>query len=160
MILIRDSKLDSSHDVRGVKNFFPKFLTASMPTTSDVEDALRRLLNAINSLPASCVAGRRDGPLAEYLSPTVTLSADNEPTTVFPTHEEGPYYAFNRHWERVFQKHPSDPSAKLHSLVSRGKHGIILAHAWAAHYATVVPATDLPMIKLRVEQLLQSISDV
>ena len=97
---------------------------------------LKALLTAIEGLPPSFQSGRRSDPLGTYLTPG--LSDDGDPKPVFPVDEDGPYGTFNTAWERVFQKCPSDADDKLKKLVhhGRGKHGLILAHAWAEHYAT------------------------
>ncbi|KAJ7491842.1 hypothetical protein B0H11DRAFT_2008061 [Mycena galericulata] len=119
---------------------------------------LKTLLNAIKSLPDSTQNGRRDGPLGKHLTPDLTK--DDNPQPVFPTHEDGPYYVFNMRWERVFQKQPGDPDNKLEKLVShgRGKHGLLLAHAWAEHYAGVVKSDERDLIQLRVQTLLSFIT--
>ncbi|KAJ7903255.1 hypothetical protein B0H13DRAFT_1882099 [Mycena leptocephala] len=68
--------------------------------------------------------------------------------------------SFNIEWEHVFQaKSRDEPLSAKFPLVCRGKHGLILAHAWASHYAGLesTTATDLDMIRLRVEALLRLI---
>ncbi|KAF7354492.1 hypothetical protein MVEN_01138500 [Mycena venus] len=74
---------------------------------------------------------------------------------------DGLYFIFNAQWERVFQKLPGQPDNKLTNLVAygRGKHGLILAHAWAAHYATVVTPAERDLIQLRVQSLLKLITN-
>ncbi|KAJ6580783.1 hypothetical protein B0H19DRAFT_1251081 [Mycena capillaripes] len=99
-------------------------------------------------------SGRRDDPLRKYLTPGLT-KGDN-PKPAFPSHKDGAYFVFNQEWERVFQKQPGDPDDKLQKLVShgRGKHGLILAHGWAEHYAAVAEPDERNLIQLRVQTLL------
>jgi hypothetical protein len=130
--------------------------TSEMSPTSLQED-LDKFLAAINSLPPSCLTGRRDGPLAKYLSPGLTKDADPKPT--FPCYSDGQYFTFNSQWENVFQKKPGDPPDKMRTLMSRGKHGLILAHAWAAHYARVVEANERELIQIRVQAVLTQITE-
>ncbi|KAJ7210114.1 hypothetical protein GGX14DRAFT_394910 [Mycena pura] len=115
---------------------------------------LKALLTAIEGLPPSFQSGRRSDPLGTYLTPG--LSDDGDPKPVFPVDEDGLYGTFNTAWERVFQKCPSDADDKLKKLVhhGRGKHGLILAHAWAEHYATVVTSDERALIQLRAQTLL------
>jgi hypothetical protein len=124
-----------------------------------VQRLLDSLKAAIDGIPPGVVAGRRDGPLAKYLTPK--LSKDNPPTEIFPYDaEDGAYSSFNIEWEHVFQaKSRDEPLSAKFPLVCRGKHGLILAHAWASHYAGLesTTATDLDMIQLRVEALLRLI---
>ncbi|KAJ7125960.1 hypothetical protein C8R44DRAFT_874357 [Mycena epipterygia] len=108
-----------------------------MSASTSLEEDLKTLLTAINNLPPSSQSGRRDDPLGKYLTPGLTKGDDPKP--VFPSHTDGAYVAFNREWERVFQKRPGDPDDKLQKLVShgRGKHGLILAHATGVIDSTV-----------------------
>ncbi|KAJ7676361.1 hypothetical protein B0H17DRAFT_1238116 [Mycena rosella] len=96
-----------------------------------MDESLGRLRAAIDGLPASIRTGRRDGPLVKYLTPA--LSKDDEPQPVFPSHKDGP-------------------------LVSRGKHGLILAYTWAAHYAPLVAPDELFLVELRIQTLLALIT--
>ncbi|KAJ7042300.1 hypothetical protein C8F04DRAFT_1176457 [Mycena alexandri] len=59
----------------------------------------------------------------------------------------------NERWEHVFQRLPADPPDKLQRLICRGKHGLILAYSWAAHYATVVGRDEKDLVQMRVQQL-------
>ncbi|KAJ7810200.1 hypothetical protein B0H13DRAFT_2384731 [Mycena leptocephala] len=101
----------------------------------EMMEDLDKLLVAINSLPASCLTGRRDGPLANL------------------------YFSFNRKWERAFQKKPGDPPNKIQTLMCCGKHGLILANAWAAHDAGVVGIDEQDLIQNRVQALLGQITE-
>jgi hypothetical protein len=118
---------------------------------------LDTLLTAIKNLPAAAQSGRRHDPAGKHLTPGLTKGDNPEPA--FPSHKDGPYAVFNEQWERVFQRQPGDPADKLEKLVShgRGKHGLILAHAWATHYATVVKPDEKILIQLRVQTLLNLI---
>ncbi|KAJ7312785.1 hypothetical protein DFH08DRAFT_821949 [Mycena albidolilacea] len=121
---------------------------------------LEALLTAIKNLPAAAQSRRRHDPAGKYLTPGLTKGDNPEPT--FPSHKDGPYAVFNEQWECVFQlqRQPGDPDNKLEKLVShgRGKHGLILAHAWATHYATVVKLDEEILIQLRVKTLLNLIT--
>ncbi|KAJ7029848.1 hypothetical protein C8F04DRAFT_1368731 [Mycena alexandri] len=102
--------------------------------SKSLDQDLGKLRAVIDGLPPSCHSGRRDGPLAEYLMPTLSSTTEENPQLVFPTSSDGPYSIFNKQWERVFQRKPTDPSDKLQRLMCRGQHGLILAYSWAAHY--------------------------
>ncbi|KAJ7788737.1 hypothetical protein B0H14DRAFT_3892262 [Mycena olivaceomarginata] len=114
----------------------------------------RRLL--IHSIPPGIVAGTRHGLLAKCLTPK--LSDDDPPVEIFPYDTaDGAYNSFSTQWERVFQaKSISEPLSSKFPLVCRGKHGLILAHAWASHYVNLTSATaeDIGMIIPRLEALL------
>ncbi|KAF7346736.1 Reverse transcriptase-RNase H-integrase [Mycena sanguinolenta] len=129
-----------------------------MATSTSIDEDLETLHTAIKNLPASAQSGRHDNPLAKFLTPGLTKGDDPKPD--FPTHKDGAYLIFNQQWEHVFQKKPGDPDNKLENLVSRGrgKHGLILAHAWAAHYTTVVEPGERELIQLRVQTLLNLIT--
>ncbi|KAJ7026446.1 hypothetical protein C8F04DRAFT_1268083 [Mycena alexandri] len=81
---------------------------------------------------------------------------------VFPVDKQnGAYYSFNNLWENVFQKRPEDDPDKLEKVVSNGhgKHGLILAHAWATHYGSVVRPDERGLVQLRVQNLLRLIDE-
>ncbi|KAF7290227.1 hypothetical protein MIND_01336300 [Mycena indigotica] len=125
-----------------------------MATPASLEARLVDLEKAINNLPEQSRTGCRDAPIAKHLAPST-----NDGVIVYPTHEEGPYYAFNRGWERVFSKKPNEPATGLYPLITRGRHGVILAHSWAKHFAAEVEADQKQLILLRVEQLLLLIQE-
>ncbi|KAJ7025223.1 hypothetical protein C8F04DRAFT_1400747 [Mycena alexandri] len=123
-----------------------------------LDEDLASLLAAINNLPASFRSGRRNDPLGKNLTPGLTKG--NDPKPVFPVDKQnGAYYCFNNLWENVFQKRPEDDPDKLEKVVSngRGKHGLILAHAWATHYGSVVRPDERGLVQLRVQNLLRLI---
>jgi hypothetical protein len=130
-----------------------------MAAQPSIEEDLKALEAAINNLPTSHRSGSRKGPLGKYLTPG--QSKGDDPKPVFPAAKDGAYQAFNEGWEHVFQKLPSDPDDKLTRLVShgRGKHGLILAHAWADHYATIAKPDERHLIQLRVQSLLNLITN-
>ncbi|KAJ7357972.1 hypothetical protein DFH08DRAFT_437576 [Mycena albidolilacea] len=130
-----------------------------MAASTSIDKDLETLLTAIQNLPASAQSGRRNDPLGKYLTPGQTKG--NNPRSVFPSHKDGAYFVFNHEWEHVFQKQPGDPDDKLQKLVSHGhgKHGLILAHAWARHYATVAKPDERDRIQLRVQTLLNLITE-
>ncbi|KAF7370112.1 Reverse transcriptase-RNase H-integrase [Mycena sanguinolenta] len=126
---------------------------------TSLEEDLKELMASIDKLPASCLTGRRDGPLATYLTPGISTS-DKDPKPIFPSSSEGAYHSFNKEWERVFQLRPNNPAEKVASLVCRGKHGLILAHAWAEHYAPRVNESERVLVQLRVQRLIALIKEV
>ncbi|KIK77472.1 hypothetical protein PAXRUDRAFT_166718, partial [Paxillus rubicundulus Ve08.2h10] len=69
---------------------------------------LTELHNTIKSLPSSIPEGSESGPIATQFC---SWEIDEE---------EGPFFSFNRTWERVFQK----SEAEQKSLVVRGKFGL------------------------------------
>ena len=85
--------------------------------------------------------GSKDGPFAKYFS---DYTYDET---------EGPYYTFNRTWERVFQ---SADSGKEH-LVVRGKYGLELVQAYVTHFSKApgIEANDgLHLVAQRVKGLV------
>ncbi|KAJ7859610.1 hypothetical protein B0H14DRAFT_2577042 [Mycena olivaceomarginata] len=124
-----------------------------MTASTSIDKDLETLLTAIKNLPTFAQSGRRDDPLGKYLTPGLTKG--NNPKPACPSHKDGAYFAFNQEWERAFQKQPGDPDDKLQKPVShgRGKHGLILAHACAEHYATVAKPDERNLIQLRVQTL-------
>ncbi|CAK5282937.1 unnamed protein product [Mycena citricolor] len=119
-----------------------------------MEASLVKLAEAISRLPDGRLAGARTGPLGQHL----WASLDNTGTPRYPEDEEGPYKAFNIGWERAFRIPPGRDCSSLFPLVCQGKYGLILAHNWAKHYASLVQDMDVKMIQLRVDQLLDLIS--
>ncbi|KAJ7763825.1 hypothetical protein B0H16DRAFT_1455078 [Mycena metata] len=75
--------------------------------------------------------------LAEYLMPTLSSTTEENPQLVFPTSSDGPYSIFNKQWERVFQKKPTDPSDTVVGPDER----------------------DRDLVQMRVQQLLRIITD-
>lgn len=73
---------------------------------------LATLSVAVLTLPSTIAEGAIDGPLHTHLSEFKVLSSD-----------EGPYPAFNKPWERVFQVADDQKVA----LITRGRCGTILA---------------------------------
>jgi hypothetical protein len=85
----------------------------------------------------------KDGPLAKYFT---SLEYDND----------SPYKTFNQWWEHVFQH--ADAEKKL--LIARGKYGLDLAHAYAAHFAKVAGIEEnngLGLMAQRVKALIELI---
>ncbi|KAJ7302585.1 hypothetical protein DFH08DRAFT_826468 [Mycena albidolilacea] len=100
---------------------------------SALRDDLKRLRAAIDGLPASFLSSRRDGPLAAHLSPSISTLG------------------------KGFQKLPDQPPNHDHTLLCRGKHGLVCL---IAHYAQIVDSGDLVLIKVRIEQLLDLIGSL
>ncbi|KAG1754910.1 uncharacterized protein EDB91DRAFT_1242132 [Suillus paluster] len=83
-----------------------------MAQLSEQQKQLAQLLADLHSviagLPSSLPEAAEDGPISHHLR---DFSIDED---------EGPFYSFNRAWERVFQK-----------------HGVILAHDFAVHFSAL-----------------------
>lgn len=119
----------------------------SMTISNSMDQLLLDLQNAITGLPFTLPEGTEDGPLAMHLC---DFEVDEE---------EGPFYSFNRSWERAFQRN----NAKKKKLVVHGKYGLQLAHNFMSHFARVpgIEANNgLTLIKARVEALLSLIYEV
>ena len=71
--------------------------------------------------------------------------------------KDSPYETFNTAWERVFQH--SEDEKKL--LVTRGKYGLDLAHAYAAHFSKVpgIGENNVGLVVLCIEALIELIED-
>ncbi|KAG2110208.1 uncharacterized protein F5147DRAFT_651863 [Suillus discolor] len=109
--------------------------------------SLADLQSAITGLPGSLPEAAEDGPISHHLH---DLSVDED---------EGPFYSFNRAWERVFQCSEEEQQ----KLVVRGKHGIILAHNFAAHFAALPKIEQhdgLNLMNERIEVLIKLLHDV
>ncbi|KAK7045126.1 reverse transcriptase-RNase H-integrase [Favolaschia claudopus] len=130
-----------------------------MAAPPSLEDDLETLRQAVDNLPQAYLSGRRDGLVAKHLTPGI--SKGNDPKPVFPSIKKDAYAVFNLHWERVFQRLPGDPTNKFSDLVlyGRGSKGLILAHAWAAHYASIAKGGERDLIQLRVQSLLTLIEE-
>ncbi|KAF8199414.1 hypothetical protein K438DRAFT_1759304 [Mycena galopus ATCC 62051] len=56
---------------------------------------------------------------------------------------------------------PNNSAKKVASLVYRGKHGLVLAHAWATHYASLIEGeAERALVRLRVRALVALIKAV
>jgi len=110
-------------------------------------ELLNQLKKAVANLPMSIPEGDPSGPIATYLS---DFSIDKE---------EGPFYSFNRAWERAFQQ-PEDERRKL---IVRGKYGLQVAVAFVAYFLQAEGIEEHNAHNLvadRIENLLQLIHDV
>lgn len=123
---------------------------ATSPSDQQLVDGLlKKLSSLIKKLPTTLPCGTKDGPIALNFS---DLGHDN-------SDEEGPYYTFNRSWERVFQC--SDAQKEL--LVIRGKYGLDLALAYIIHFSKV-PGIEqsggLVLLGAHIESLIDLIETV
>jgi hypothetical protein len=111
------------------------------------DNLLKKLSSLIKKLLTTLPCGTKDGPIALNFS---DLGHDSE---------EGPYYTFNRSWERVFQC--SDAQKEL--LVIRGKYGLDLVLAYIMHFSKV-PGIEqsggLVLLGARIESLIDLIETV
>jgi hypothetical protein len=95
-------------------------------------------------LPSSVSCGTKDGPIA----------------TNFASHEfdisEGPYYSFNKAWERTFQV--SEEEKKLR--VVRGKYGLAIVHSYLVHFSKIAGIEANGGLYLMAEQVAALISTI
>ncbi|KAG2139819.1 uncharacterized protein EDB93DRAFT_1162592 [Suillus bovinus] len=109
--------------------------------------SLADLHSVIAELPGSLPEAAEDGPIGHHLR---DFSVDED---------EGPFYSFNRAWERVFQ-HSENERQKL---VMRGRHGVILAHDFAVHFAAlpnIEQHDGLVLMNERIKALIKLLHDV
>ena len=86
-----------------------------------LQSLLLKLSGLIKKIPTTLPCGSKEGPIAMHFS---DLAYD---TT------KGPYYTFNKSWERVFQ---CADDQKEH-LVVRGKYGLDLVQAYIVHFLNI-----------------------
>jgi hypothetical protein len=86
-----------------------------------LNELTKKLTALVKKLPTTLPCGSKDGPLATHFS---DLTHDKT---------EGPYYTFNKAWERVFQC----PDNQKDLLVVRGKYGLDIALAYITHFSNV-----------------------
>ena len=80
----------------------------------DLQWVLHSLKGLIKNLPSSLPCGAKEGPIGKYF-----------PDKAEYDEEEGPYFTFNKAYERVFQG-LAEPDREL--LIMRGKYGIERVH--------------------------------
>ena len=106
-----------------------------------LENLLQKLNGLIKKLLTTLPCGSKEGPITKHFS---DLTYD---TT------EGPYFTFNQSWEHVFQC----PDSEKEYLVVRGKYGLDLVYAYAAHFSNIsgIEADNgLHLVTQRVDALL------
>ena len=86
-----------------------------------LHEVIKRLQSVIKKLPSDLPCGSKDGPIATYF------------TDQAYDMEEGPYFTFNKSWERVFQ--PVDLEKK--HVIVRGKHGLQLVCSYIVHFSNI-----------------------
>jgi hypothetical protein len=99
------------------------------------------------SLHLALPCGLKDGPIASNFS-----DFTHNP-------EEGPYYTFNKSWERVFQR----PDDQKEHLVVRGKYGLEVALSYITYFSTAPGIEEdgaLGLLAVRVESLIGLIEAV
>jgi hypothetical protein len=112
-----------------------------------LDEQVKKLTSLIKKLPTTLPCGTKDGPIATNFC---DLSHDTE---------EGPYYTFNKAWERVFQR--QDDQKEL--LVVRGKYGLDVALNYITHFSKLPGIEDnggLTLLVARVESLTALIETV
>ncbi|KAG2133572.1 uncharacterized protein EDB93DRAFT_1174140 [Suillus bovinus] len=109
--------------------------------------SLADLHSVIAELPGSLPEVAEDGPIGHHLR---DFSVDED---------EGPFYSFNHAWERVFQ-HSENERQKL---VMRGRHGVILTHDFAVHFAAlpnIEQHDGLILMNERIKALIKLLHNV
>ena len=109
--------------------------------------SLADLHSVIAGLPGSLPEAAEDGPISHHLR---DFSVDED---------EGPFYSFNRAWERVFQRSENEQQ----KLVMRGKHGVILAHNFAVQFSALPNIEQhggLNLMNERIKALIKLLHDV
>lgn len=101
-----------------------------------LEGLIQMLTGLVKKLSTTRPCGPKDGPIAKNFS---DLAHDTD---------EGPYYTFNKAWERVFQCLDSD------HLIVRGKYGLELVLAYIVHFSNVPGIEALQLVAQRVDKLV------
>lgn len=112
-----------------------------------LSQSLTDLHSVIAGLPGSLPEAAEDGLISHHLR---DFSVDED---------EGPFFSFNRAWERVFQCSENEQQ----KLVMRGKHGVILAYNFAVHFAALpnIERHDgLNLMNERIKTLIKLLRDV
>src|SRR5271168_629418 len=115
-----------------------------------LDEILKKLTSLVKKLPTTLPCGSKDGPLAEHLCDLNFTCHDST---------EGPYYTFNKSWERVFQR--LDDQKEL--LVVRGKYGLEIALAYLVHFSKAPGIEENGCIELltaRADSLIALIETV
>jgi hypothetical protein len=89
----------------------------------DLQWVLHSLQGLIKNLPSSLPCGAKEGPIGKYF---LEKAEYNE--------EEGPYFTFNKAYDRVFQG-LAEHEREL--LVMRGKYGIERVHTCMAVFSKI-----------------------
>jgi hypothetical protein len=120
----------------------------SSTSLTEQKDCLQRLLlklsGLIKKIPTTLPCGSKEGPIARHFS-DLTYDAT-----------EGPYYTFNKSWERVFQC----PDGEKEHLIVRGKYGLDLVQAYLVHFSNILGIETnggLQLMAQRVEALISLI---
>jgi hypothetical protein len=106
-----------------------------------LQNLLLKLAALIKKIPTSLPCGSKEGPITRNFS---DLTYD---TT------EGPYYTFNKSWERVFQC--ADDEKEY--LIVRGKYGLDLVQAYIVHFSNtpgIETNSRLHLMAQRVKTLI------
>lgn len=120
----------------------------SEPSPEEQQKHLQQLLNSlkglIKNLPLSLPCGAKEGPIGKYF-----------PDKAEYDEEEGPYFTFNKAYERVFQG-LAEPDREL--LVMRGKYGIERVHTCMTIFSKIsgIEKNDgLVLMAARASDLLE-----
>jgi hypothetical protein len=107
-------------------------------------EVVKKLHGLIKKLPSTLPCGTKDGPIAKHFT---ERGYDTE---------EGPYYTFNKSWERVFQAQ----DFRIEHIVIRGKYGLDLVYSYVVHFSGIPKIEEnngLQLMALRVEALIAMI---
>jgi len=126
-----------------------------------IQGLVDKLHAAIDDLPAGLLAGSRTGPLARHLSPKTPATSNSPAIFATPTDEdlESNYAVFNRAWERAFKPLGGDNSQEIRAVISRGKHGLVLALQFLSHYLPLLENGERMMLEPKLRKLLLSINE-
>jgi hypothetical protein len=112
-----------------------------------LDELVKKLTSLIKKLPTTLPCGAKDGPIATNFSDFTYDST------------EGPYYSFNKSWERVFQR----PDDQKELLVVRGKYGLDIALAYLTYFSKAPGIEDngeIGLLAVRAESLIALIETV
>lgn len=120
---------------------------ATLTDRQQLDELLKKLTSLIKKLPTTLPCGAKDGPIAANFS---DLTFDST---------EGPYYSFNKSWERVFQR----PDDQRELLVVRGKYGLDIALAYLTLFSKAPGIEEnggLGLLAMRAESVIALIETV
>jgi hypothetical protein len=112
-----------------------------------LNDVIKKLESVVKKLPSDLPCGSKDGPISTHFTNRAYDA------------EEGPYFTFNKSWERVFQ--PVDLEKK--HVIVRGKHGLQLVCSFIVHFSNIpeIEANNgLQLVALRAENLIEMIENL
>jgi len=91
------------------------------PQKQRLSDLLQQLRVLIKDLSSSLPIGDKDGLISKNFS---SREFDKS---------EGPYFTFNKAWERTFQVSDEEKVKRI----AKGKYGLDLVHSYVLHFSTI-----------------------